>query len=55
MELTWHDPDTWWNHGSRRGPMRAHVGAYVAQKIDRAKSFGPTGIVGLGNKLRGVY
>ena len=32
--------------------MRAHVGAYMARRIDRTKSFGPTGIVGPGNRLR---
>ena len=31
-----------------QGLTRTHVGAYVARRIDRAKLFGPTGIVGLG-------
>ena len=33
--------------------MRDHMGAYVEQKIDRAKSNGPTHIVGLGKRLGG--
>ena len=38
-----------------RGLPRTHVGVYVAWRIDQAKSFGPTGIVGLGKWIGGAY
>ena len=43
----WRDADMWRHHGSRHGPMQAHVGAYMARR-NRAMCNGPTGIVGQG-------
>ena len=51
-EMMWHDMDMWQHHGSRHKPMRAHVGAYVAQR-NQAMYIGPTNVVGPSKRIGG--